>query len=1162
MNGQMVVPVFYHVDPSDVRKQTGSFRDAFSKHEKQQLKKTPEKVQKWRHALTEASNLSGWASKEIRSEAHLLDVVVKDILKKVENITASTYPNGLVGLNSQIEKIKSLLCLGRLDFKIVGIWGMGGIGKTTIAGVIFNQISKEFESKCFLANVREESEKGGGLLHLRDQVLSEVFEENLRIRTPNLPEYVRERLRRTKVLIVLDDVNKVGQLEYLIGGLERFGPGSRIIVTTRDRRVLDNFGVGNIYKVNGLKYREALELFCNCAFKENHCPEDLLVHSKRILDYANGNPLAVRVLGSFLRQKSKLDWESALDNLKRISDPDIYDVLKISYNEIKAEEKSLFLDIACFFNGQDKDSVLKMIGDSSFAHYGLNVLVDKSLVTVSRGNQLQMHDLLQEMGREIVRQESIEQPGKRSRLWYYEDVYNVLKKTKGTDAIEGIFLDLSKIKVLHLGPRAFANMSNLRLLKLYMPEHDGIPIMSSKVYLDQGLEYLPEELRYLHWYEYPLKSLPSDFEPENLVALNLPYSKVKQIWDGKKDASKLNYIDLHHSNKLIRIPEPSEIPNLEKINLWNCTKFAYISQYIQNFSNLGTLCLSGCESLRCFPSNIHFASPIKIDFSFCVNLSEFPQILGNIKELNLRKTAIGEVPLSIERLTSLEGLDVSHCTRLKRLSTSICKLKSLCRLELQHCPELESFPEILEEMECLEYINLSWTPIKELPSSIERLGRLTALVVWNCSKLDSLPESFGNLKSLKDLNAIGSAISQLPSSAADLNEFKSVAFSGCKNLVLPLLLPVLSSVRSLDLRDCGITEIPKEVGSLSSMEVLDLSGNKFESLPASVKQLSQLKCLYLRNCNMLQSIPELPLRLERLDARNCKRLRSLPELPSCLLRVHLFSNCLKLNNRARNKILRDLQLRVWQTAVSQRPYYDMEFFTPLESSIIVPGNKIPEWFINQRSGSSITIQLPQRCNKDFVGFALCAVIVFEKDPEASSAQYFQVVCRYRLEKKLVNHDCWLVMYDTVDSDHLMLGFDPCWSIGLPDGDHHTAVKLEFALYYLDHDGSRLEVDHKSKRYKLKCCGVTPVYANPVRTKPKTPKFAATSEVDCTRFTKFDKACTGGTFGSVGRYDEKQLESSSMRICRDQINVPSFLISYFLLFAFLLFISSLKPQWKL
>ena len=67
-----------------------------------------------------------------------------------------------------------------------------------------------------------------------------------------------------------------------------------------------------------------------------------------------------------------------------------------------------------------------------------------------------------------------------------------------------------------------------------MPEHDDAPIMSSKVHLNQGLEYLPEELRYLHWHEYPLKTLPSNFEPENLIELNLPYGKVEQIWEGEK----------------------------------------------------------------------------------------------------------------------------------------------------------------------------------------------------------------------------------------------------------------------------------------------------------------------------------------------------------------------------------------------------------------------------------------------------------------------------------------------------------------------------------------------------------------------------------------------------------------------------------------------------
>ena len=67
-----------------------------------------------------------------------------------------------------------------------------------------------------------------------------------------------------------------------------------------------------------------------------------------------------------------------------------------------------------------------------------------------------------------------------------------------------------------------------------MPERGGVPIMSSKVHLDQGLEDLPEKLRYLHWHGYPLKTLPFDFELENLIELRLPYSKVEQIWEGKK----------------------------------------------------------------------------------------------------------------------------------------------------------------------------------------------------------------------------------------------------------------------------------------------------------------------------------------------------------------------------------------------------------------------------------------------------------------------------------------------------------------------------------------------------------------------------------------------------------------------------------------------------
>ncbi|KAH9724836.1 Disease resistance-like protein DSC1 [Citrus sinensis] len=1119
MNGQTVVPVFYQVDPSDVRNQTGCFADAFVEHE-EQFKNMPEKVQIWRAVLTEASNLSGWP------EAKLVEEIVKDILKKLENITVSTNLEGLVGLNSRIEQIKSLLSAGSPDFRIVGLWGMGGIGKTTIAGALFNQISREFEGKCFMASVREESEKGGGLTNLRERVVSEVLGEDLKIRTPIIPEIIKKRLQQMTVFIVLDDVNKCGQLSYLTGGLDRFGPGSRIIVTTRDKQVLYNFGVSDVYEVKGLEYPEALELFCNHAFKGNHCPEDLLVLSKRVLDYANGNPLALRVLGSFLHRKSKVDWKIALENLIRISDPDIYDVLKVTYNELKAEEKSMFLDIACFLKGEDKDYVTKIQDDPNFAHYCLSVLVDKSLVTISCNNKVQMHDLLQKMGREIVRQESVKEPGKRSRLWYYEDVYHVLKKNKS---------NYSFCAFVHKGTDAI----------------EGVPIMSSKVHLDQGLRYLPEELRYLHWHQYSLKTLPLNFDPENLIELNLPYSNVEQIWEGKKQAFKLKFIDLHHSKYLTKIPDLVETPNLERINLLNCTNLPYISSSIQNFNNLSVLSLAGCRSLVSFPRNIYFRSPIAVDFSDCVNLTEFPLVSGNIIELRLWNTRIEEVPSSIECLTNLETLDLSFCKRLKRVSTSICKLKSLCWLELGGCSNLETFPEILEKMEHLLEIDLRETAIRNLPSSIEYLEGLRKLDLGDCSELASLPEKLENLKSLKYLNAEFSAIGQLPSSISDLNQLKKLKFSGCRGLVLPPLLSGLSSLTELHLTDCNITEIPPDIGSLSSIVWLALSGNHFERLPTSVKQLSQLRYLHLSNCNMLQSLPELPIYLVYLEAKNCKRLQTLPEIPSSVEELDAsmletiyehssgimdgilffdFTNCLKLNEKeAHKKILADSQQRIQHMAsASLRLCYEMVHYTPYGLCNCFPGSEIPDWFSNQCSGSSLTIQLPRRsCSRNLVGFALCAVIQFEEDIDASG-KYCNVKCSYNFETKTrleannnVDDYYNLSLNGSMDSDHVLLGFEPCWNTEVPDdGNNQTTISFEFS------------VECKNEKcHQVKCCGVCPVYANPNDNKPNTLKLILGSEEECTKIRILhDKVGMSGSYD-----DEDEMEPSPKRICRDQIN---------------------------
>ena len=119
------------------------------------------------------------------------------------------------------------------------------------------------------------------------------------------------------------------------------------------------------------------------------------------------------------------DWENALKKYENIPDQNIQEKLKISYDGLEETEKDIFLDIACFLKGYKKDSVLNILRSCNLCpDEGVGRLIDKCLVTLEHGC-LSMHDLLQRMGREIVRQESKEIEN-RSRIWCYKDALSVL----------------------------------------------------------------------------------------------------------------------------------------------------------------------------------------------------------------------------------------------------------------------------------------------------------------------------------------------------------------------------------------------------------------------------------------------------------------------------------------------------------------------------------------------------------------------------------------------------------------------------------------------------------------------------------------------------------------------------------------------------------------
>lgn len=163
------------------------------------------------------------------------------------------------------------------------------------------------------------------------------------------------------------------QIQKLIGDLKYLGLGSWIIITTRDKQVLKNSGVDdeNICEVKRWSDDASLQLFRNYAFTQNYPTNDLLELSNEIVIYTKGVPLALKILGSCLFGKKKEDWESEIDKLE------------------KSPHKNIIIT---------------------------------------------MCDLFQEMGKEIVQQESINVLGKHSQLWHHKDIHHVLAKNAvGTD---------------------------------------------------------------------------------------------------------------------------------------------------------------------------------------------------------------------------------------------------------------------------------------------------------------------------------------------------------------------------------------------------------------------------------------------------------------------------------------------------------------------------------------------------------------------------------------------------------------------------------------------------------------------------------------------------------------------------------------------------------